>query len=246
MLSNGSCKFFIFIIVISLLTACGPSETGLLAGLFPTETYTPSPTATATATATQTPTATATLEPTSTATATNTPTPSATFTATPKPTATQRPTQMPTPTSTWDRYKPRTLSDIIELTNDFLEQVQERPTIYLENSDEYQYPSRVHVIYTGEFREISTEHQLVMDFWAKPFESRHEFAGLFKKEARFLEGNTEYWIPVQDALIPYLENELEVNGKAIIYVLWIGASMKSTVENADRVFLLNEFRAVAP
>lgn len=246
MLSNSSCKFFVFIVVISLLTACGPSETGLLAELSPTETYTPLSAATVTATGTYTPTATATLKPSSTATATNTPTPSATFTATPKPTATRRPTQTPAPTSTWDRYKSRTLSDIIELTNELLKEVQEMPTIYLENSEEYQYPSRVLVMYTGEFREISTEHQLVLDFWAQPFESRKHFVGLFKKEARFLEGNTEYWIPVQDSLIPYMENEIMVEGTTTIYILWIGASMKSSVENADRVFLLNEFQAVAP
>lgn len=246
MLSNRDCKFFVFISVILLLTACSPSKNGLLAGLFPTETYTPSPTATATATATHTLTATATLEPTATATATNTSTPTATFTATPRPTATLRPTQTPTPTSTWDRYKPRTLSEIIELTNGLLKDSSESPIIYLENSPEYQYPSQVHVIYTGEFREISVIHQFVIDLWTGPSGDKTEFTDLFKQEARFVEGNMEYWIPVQEPLIPYMENELEVNGKTIIYVLWIGASLESTVEEADRVFLMNEFRAVAP
>jgi hypothetical protein len=244
MFSTVKHNFLILVTALMFLTACGTPGTGLLARLSPTETYTPSPTSTATATNTPT------LEPTPTATSTNTPThtplPTATFTATPKPTATPRPTKTPTPTSTWDRYQPRTLSDIIELTNGFLEEVELRPTLYLENSVEYQYPSQVHVIYTGEFREIAAEHQLVIDFWAKPFESRHEFVRLFEKEARFLEGDTEYWIPVQDSLIPYMENELEVDGKAVIYVIWIGASITSTAADASRVFLLNEFQAVAP
>lgn len=237
-------KILILISVMALLSACEGSERGALAVILSTETYTPSPSPTATLT--QPPTATATFEPTPTATSTHTPTPSATFTATPKPTATARPTQIPTPTSTWDRYQPRTLRDIIKLTDGFLEGVQERPALYLENSPEYQYPSRIHVIYTGEFREISDEHQLLLDFWADPFGSRKEFADLFEHEALFIEGDTEYWIPVQEPLIPYMENELEVNKKAIIYVIWIGASMKSTVDKAERVFLLNEFRAIAP
>jgi hypothetical protein len=184
-------------VVLLVLCACGEAEVET-AVLPPTSTATQTPlsTATATNTPTSTPTPTATFTPTSTATPTETPSP--------KPTNTPRSTATPT-TSTWDRYTPNTLANIIELTNEFLV-TEQYPTLYIEVSPDYQYPSQVEVIYTGEFREIDPIKQFLIETWGGTIspEIGERIKGAFQQEILVIESDVEYWIPVQEVLVPYL------------------------------------------
>ncbi len=240
-------RFFVVLCFIGglLLSACGGEGETAVSFNSPTPTLTAVSTSTPTPTSTQTatPTSTPTEEPTVTASATASPT----MTPTPRPSATPKPTTPPEPTSTWDRYQVRTLQNLRELTDPLLALLDEAPaqypSIYLEFSEEYQYPSRVQVLYTGQFREIAPERQFAIARWAEAFlpNLADKYIPLFQHEVLVREGSDEYWMPVQEPLIPYMENELLVDGKATMFVVWIGALLPGP-EEVDRIYLINEFR----
>jgi hypothetical protein len=72
--------------------------------------------------------------------------------------------------------------------------------------------------------------------------SREQVAALFRSEGLFREDSTEYWLPVQSQLIPYMKEELRVGDEVTLYLVWIGA-LKSSSAELDRVFLVNNFPA---
>lgn len=228
-------RFLIFVLVA--LCACGGTEVET-AVLPSTSTATPTPLPTATNTPTNTPTSTATFTPTATATPTETPTP--------KPTSTPKPTATPT-ADTWDRYTPNTLANLIELTSEHLVSAQ-YPALYIEASPEYQYPSQVEVIYSGEFREIDPAKQFLIETWGGTIspEVAERIKGAFQQEVLVIEAGIEYWIPVQEVLIPFLEDELESGDEALIFILWVGGNILNAETPPDRVFILNEFRTKLP
>ena len=228
-------------VLLLIVCACaGASEE--TAVLLPTATasHTPQPTETATATTTpsNTPTNTPTFTPTATITPTETPSPKPTNT--PKPTATSEP-------STWDRYTPNTLANIIE-TNVDLMAPEQYPALYVEVSPDYQFPSRIPVIYTGEFRDIDPIKQFIIESWGATIspEVGENIKGAFLQEVLVVESDTEYWIPVQELLVPFIENELNPGDDMMIYVLWVGASIADADTPPIPVFILNEFQTILP
>ncbi len=52
-----------------------------------------------------------------------------------------------------------------------------------------------------------------------------------------MEGQTEYWLPVQKTLIPHLKKKFAKNKPITLFVVWPGKA------GADWVFLVNEFDA---
>ena len=224
-------------VFLLVLCACGGAEVET-AVLPPASTATPTPLPTATNTPTNTPTNTATFTPTATATQTETPTP--------KPTSTPKPTATPS-ASTWDRYTPNTLANLIELTSEHLVSAQ-YPTLYIEASPEHQYPSQVEVIYTGEFREIDPAKQFLIETWGGTIspEVGESIKGAFQQEVLVIEAGIDYWIPVQEVLVPFLEDELEPGDETLIFILWIGGNIADAETPPDRVFILNEFRTKLP
>lgn len=228
-------KLLVFVLVA--LCACSGTEVET-AVLPPTATATHTPLPTATNTPTNTPTSTATATPTPTATPTETPTP--------KPTNTPNPTKTPT-VSTDDLYAINTLANIIELTNEFLV-TEQYPALYIEVSPDYQYPSKVEVTYTGEFREIDPIKQFLIETWGGTIspEIGEQIKGAFQQEVLVIEAGVEYWIPVQEVLVPYLEDELEPGDEMLIFIQWVGANILNAETQPERVFILNDFRYRLP
>lgn len=226
-------------VILLMLVACGGAE--VETAVIPptsTATHTPLPTETATNTPTSTPTNTATFTPTPTTTPTKTPSPKSSIT--PRPTATPL-------ENTWDRYTPNTLANLIELTGEHLV-TDLYPALYIEASPEYQYPSQVEVIYTGEFREIDPAKQFLIETWGGTIspEVGESIKGAFRQEVLVIESDVEYWIPVQEVLVPYLEDELEPGDEALIFIQWVGANILNAETPPDRVFILNDFRVRLP
>jgi hypothetical protein len=228
-------------LLAALLAACGGPSAESEATPVAVVTNTPRPTDTAEPS--PTPTDTPTLTPTATETSIPTDTPAATATATKRPTATPRPTHTATPASSgssWDRYIPRTLAEIVEESAAFIEP-SEALTMYAEMSPEYSFPSRVVVTYTGQFRETLPRRQGFIAIWGSSLgiASLEEMPEIFPQEVLVVEDGVEYWIPVQGVLVPYMEDELEAGDEVILFVIWAGAIMESG--EIDRVFLINEF-----
>ncbi len=233
MTSMGYMKCMIWICFAISLSACGLSEEAkstqtAIAITLTADSWTQTPTRTTTPTITLTPTPTPTY----------TPSPTSTKTPTRTATATREATQ-PGSANTWDRYKPRTLREIIDLTMSEAETMSDN-TIYLNFGDIY--PSQVNMIYTGEFREVDEMKLIVITTWLSSFapqlsdDQRNE---LFRTEGKFLEEGVEYWLPVQSQLIPYMQDELTINDEVTLLLVWAG--MTKFDDQLEWIFLVNNF-----
>jgi hypothetical protein len=202
-------------VIVLLLAACSPSEAQIATTIAQTELAKP--------------TATVTPEPTATPTQTATPTK--------RPTA----TPMPTDTSTWDRYKPGTIGQIVSNTDDELTSLPDEGFYYNGGND---YASKVVATYTGQFRPTSELRALLIGAWFESFArrfSKTEAINLFATEGLFIENSIEYWLPIQSPLIPLMKDELTEGKPVTLFIIWIGATYFSN--EIDRVFLVNEFLA---
>jgi hypothetical protein len=125
---------------------------------------------------------------------------------------------------------------------------EQYPALYVEVSPDYQHPSRVQVIYTGEFRDIDPIKQFLIESWGAALspETGERVKGAFLQEVLVIESDVEHWIPVQELLVPFMEKELKSGDEAMIFVLWVGASMPDAETPPVPVFILNEFQTILP
>lgn len=144
--------------------------------------------------------------------------------------------------SSWKRYKPNSLEDVITEANQVSSR-EKNPGIsfYIETSGEHQIPSCIMVEYSGAFREISEERKFLIEAWSGVFDSERKqlITEILKHEVLLIENGQGYWIPVQEPLIPYMKNELTENKSAIVFIIWIGSSYLS--EETDHAFVIGEF-----
>jgi hypothetical protein len=63
----------------------------------------------------------------------------------------------------------------------------------------------------------------------------------FATEMLFREGKTEFWLMVQDGLVPRFTRELRRGDRVELYVVWVGATYPVRGRR-EQVFLVNEFR----
>ncbi|MCE9646699.1 MAG: hypothetical protein K8S20_11935 [Chloroflexi bacterium] len=61
-----------------------------------------------------------------------------------------------------------------------------------------------------------------------------------KHECLFAEGTAEYWMPIQEPLLPDLQKEA-VNGSVVdLFIRWLGANRDT--QEIDWVFWISNFR----
>ncbi len=138
----------------------------------------------------------------------------------------------------WERYKPRTLNQIIQQHAPELVKVRGlEKVVSIISSDSF--PSRVKAIYTGESRSVSAKKKELIFNWVKSFGYRLEIADLFESELSFKEGSVEYWLPVQKQVSPYFAQELKKGDEVTLLLIWVGVRRES--EQTDWVFLVNDF-----
>jgi len=109
------------------------------------------------------------------------------------------------------------------------------------------FPSRVEMTYTGQFRDISESKLLLISTWMKTFApqlSDSQIKELFKQEGLFIEDTVEYWLPVQSQLIPYMVEELDEDQKVTLLLVWAGLTKFSG--EVEWVFLVNNFPVSSP
>ena len=135
----------------------------------------------------------------------------------------------------YDRYKPRTLSELIDLNNPKLEDSAKKQFVI---SGDW-FHSQVRLKYIGTSRLLSAERKELLNNWKKSFAIKPETADLFEKEFLFKECEREYWLPVQKPVASYFPKELKEGEMVTLYLFF--ASGVKTKERADYLFLVNEF-----
>lgn len=133
------------------------------------------------------------------------------------------------------RYKPRTLSELIDLNNPKL--IDSAKKQFVISGDWFH--SQVRLKYIGTSRLLSAERKELLNHWKTSFSIKPEAANLFEKEFLFKECDKEYWLVVQKPVASYFPKELK-EGEMITLYLFFGGGVK-TIEKADYLFLVNEF-----
>jgi len=72
-----------------------------------------------------------------------------------------------------------------------------------------QFPTRAVVTYTGDSRPIDSIRREIIRRWALSFLRDSSIAGLYSREYLFKEGDTAFWLPVQDKVASFFPRELQ-------------------------------------
>lgn len=137
----------------------------------------------------------------------------------------------------YERYRPRTFLEIIKEHSD-PKTLQKNEGSMILTGDTF--PSKVRVIYTGESRKISPSKKQHLDMLVKSFNVDQKVIDKYGTEMLFMEGEDEHWLPVQDGLQSYFQNELKKGEEVILYAEWVGA--KKVGGKWEWVFIVQEFQ----
>lgn len=150
---------------------------------------------------------------------------------------------------TWAKYEEKyQIRDIELLQKFYVESIIDDPDMVVtKNDDKYSFimsynyfRSRVKLTYKGQSRKISPERKEIISRSMTAHGDDSKFAELFDTEFLFIAGSIEYWMPMQNTLIQYLNKEIQKEDKVLLFIVWAGARKEQ--EKIDSVFLINEFR----
>lgn len=133
----------------------------------------------------------------------------------------------------WAKYTPGKLSEVIK--------AQTFPNMQNEGGvDMGSHPLKARVIYSGKSRPIPSDKKSLIKFWMQSYRYSEEILKMFDEEFLFLEDSTEYWLPVQNVLIPHFKKEIREGESVDLFAAWIGITFAEPGKR-QHVFLVNEF-----
>ncbi|HZE64891.1 MAG TPA: hypothetical protein VE056_13490 [Pyrinomonadaceae bacterium] len=133
----------------------------------------------------------------------------------------------------WAKYTPDKLSEVIK-AHTFRNMQNERGV------DIGSHPLRARVIYSGKSRPIPSDKKSLIKFWMQSNKYSEEILKMFDKEFLFLEDSREYWLPVQNVLIPHFKEEMHEGESVDLFAAWIGITFAKPGKR-QHVLLVNEF-----
>jgi hypothetical protein len=138
----------------------------------------------------------------------------------------------------WDDFKRRTLKEIVSVDAKEIEDSE------LENRAIFHTDlllSVVKVKYMGKSRPLSEVKKDFLKKWAQTFApNADEYAAHYEKDFLFMEGDVEYWLPVQKKVSAYFPKELKEGEEVDIYIVRAGGVCSKKV--CDWLFLVEEFQ----
>jgi hypothetical protein len=137
----------------------------------------------------------------------------------------------------YERYRPRTFTEIIRDHSDPKGMGPTDGSMILTGDT---LPSKIKVIYTGELRKIPAARRQHLEMLTTSFNVDPKVIALYGTEMRFMEGDDEHWLPVQQKLIPFFEKELKKGEELTLYAEWVGA--KKIAGKWEWIFLAQEFQ----
>lgn len=137
--------------------------------------------------------------------------------------------------SKWCQYETRSLGEIVEDAVDAMPDAEVAFSVY-------QKPSRAWLRYTGEQRPINDSLRSYLMTYSVFF-GDPGYHRIYEREFLFREGFDEYWIPVQEMMVPQFITELSPDDSTEAFALWTGAYRSGA--RWRWVFLLRDFTSTA-
>ena len=124
--------------------------------------------------------------------------------------------------SNWDRYRPGTITAIIQLHDSTIRATPSNmlPTWIMPGD---QSPTRARLIYRGDSRLVDSIRLEIVRRWGKSFLRDTSIAAPYRREYLFQEGPQLFWLPVQEKVASFFPRELHAGQPVTLYVLWLGA-----------------------
>ncbi len=95
---------------------------------------------------------------------------------------------------------------------------------------------RIRVPFTNESREIGPEKIKFIEMWVNALVRIPELIKLYKHEILIKSEDKDYWIPMQEQVLPYMNKELKIGKQFDLYIILAG-----TIKD-EWVFLATEFK----
>jgi len=96
------------------------------------------------------------------------------------------------------------------------------------------FPIRARVQYLSDFRPLPEDSQRHIEAWAEAM-GIPEAPSAFRREVKVSESGTEYWLPVQEALVQKMTSELRSRDTIEVFAIHIGHT------SGRPIFLVNAF-----
>lgn len=142
-----------------------------------------------------------------------------------------------------DKYKYRTLSEIVSFNKDSTDAIL-RKSKFEEKNDFIGvdlFHSRVRVQFTGKPRPISADHKDLIKMWGRLQKIDEKIINLYEEEILFKECDKEYWIPVQKKVSENFLKKVKLNDMVTLFVIHIGGRKEQMSKEFDWLFLSIEF-----
>lgn len=125
----------------------------------------------------------------------------------------------------WNDYHPATLEDITSKhAKHFSNSKDAKGTVAI-NLHTGGEPFRSTVLFLGKTRSIKPERSSMIEMWGKS-SGVNIAAGNFKNEIKVRENHRNYWLPIQEILVPHLKNEVKKNGEVTLFMVYIASKGK--------------------
>ncbi len=96
---------------------------------------------------------------------------------------------------------------------------------------------RVRVRYTGQQRDIRVSVKQLIANWVKSLDLNPKLLDLFEQEILVHEAGSQYWLPIQEKLLPHVAREIRTGDLVDLYIMRVGST------KTESVFIVNEFQA---
>ena len=123
--------------------------------------------------------------------------------------------------STWDRYQPRELREIIEAhAGEFDDNLARVDSTIAVSADDF--PSRAWLEYTGLERPFAPDRKSVFRRWLRSMGRDTSRAALYEIEWLFREGEREFWLPMPNEVLSWGRENVQPGERVEVFVLWLG------------------------
>ena len=162
-----------------------------------------------------------------------------------------QPTRTPyfPPPEGFEEYKPKSLESLVKENSQFAEypgsnlDPDDNNSSTLNHLGTYNVlpvwePFATTVEYSGMLRPLNTERTMLI-WQLSSFYGDDRLLDVYQQELLVREGEREYWMPIQDILIPFLEKELIIGQQITIFARMPAILFSGT--GPEFIFLINDF-----
>lgn len=139
----------------------------------------------------------------------------------------------------WEDYHDRSLGKVLE-SNYHPDWKNKKHLIYISVD---LFPTRAKVKYLGQSRLVSSLRKELIKKWLQSTNKDEKILKIYRNEYLFMDGSTEYWIPVQKIWEDPFKKEIKDGDEVFIYVVFCGSRTMNKV--TDHLFLVCEFEPVS-